>query len=630
MDEEEDDEHEQSKFRIGLAVASGILLGAGLITFLIGVPADLRQALFAVSLVLVAAPVLYDALKRIRENPFNEDLLMGVAGIGAAAIGVWGEGAAVLLLYNIAERVEDYTVDRVRNIAKRVAGLLPKRALIKRNGRIEEIPIEDLRPGDITVVKAGWRVPVDGRIVAGRSNLDQSVITGESIPIEKSPGDMVLSGSLSLDGSLEVLVEKPYKESTVSRIVEMVTEAHERKAGIERFIDRFAGYYIPSMILVSAGIALVPPLILGQPFQTWLYRALIVLVIACPSALVISTPVTVLMGLTRAMWSGILIKGGRYLEELASVKTVIFDKTGTLTQGRLKVSKVVPLNGFSEDEVLRLAAVAESGSSHPIAKAILERAGHRKNEGSADGIRIVDVAGKGIKVVLSGRGTLLVGKPSFLKETGVAIDEFTKPIPSSGTMVAVALDGKMISVICIKDEIRLEAKDVVKQLHSMEKKVIMLTGDNPTTAQEISTAIGIDEYYSELLPEDKVRIAGELKRKYGNTAMVGDGINDAPALAASNVGIAVGTAGNDIAIEAADVALMGSDLKAVPYLLKLGRKASTKIRINIALALSLKALMIILGAAGVIPLWFAVIGDDGLTLLVIANALPLLRFRPRP
>ena len=624
---EEEVEREQSKVRIGLALVSGSLLSVGLVAFLTGVPAELRQGLFGVSLVLVAAPVLHNALQRVRENPFNEDLLMGTVGIGAAAIGAWGEGAAVLLLYNIAERVEDYTVDRVRNIAKHVAGLLPKRALIKKDGRIEEIPIEDLSRGDIVVVKAGWRIPVDGRIAAGRSSVDQSVITGESIPIEKSPGERVLSGSLSLDGSLEVVVERPYKESTVNRIVEMVTEAHERKAKIERLIDRVSGYYIPSMILVSVSIALIPPFVLGQPFQTWLYRALIVLVIACPSALVISTPVTVLMGLTRAMRSGILIKGGRYLEELSSVKTIIFDKTGTLTQGKLRVSKVVSLDGFTEDEVLRLAAMAESRSSHPIAHAIMERAGYGKNE-YPDGMQMVDVAGKGIKAIISGRGTLLVGRTSFLKESGVEINEVvSRSMPPGGTTMAVALEGKMIGVIYVEDEIRLNAKDVVKQLRSMGKKTIMMTGDNEITAQKVSTEIGIDEYYADLLPEDKVRLAGELKRKYGNTAMVGDGINDAPALTATNVGIAVGTAGNDIAIEAADVALMGSDLKAVPYLLRLGRKASTRIKFNIALALAVKALMIVLGAVGLIPLWFAVIGDDGLTLLIIANALPLLRFR---
>jgi len=327
------------------------------------------------------------------------------------------------------------------------------------------------------------------------------------------------------------------------------------------------------------------------------------------------------------MRSGILIKGGRYLEELSSVKTIIFDKTGTLTQGKLRVSKVVSLDGFTEDEVLRLAAMAESRSSHPIAHAIMERAGYGKNE-YPDGMQMVDVAGKGIKAIVSGRGTLLVGRTSFLKESGVEINEVvSRSMPPGGTTMAVALEGKMIGVICVEDEIRLNAKDVVKQLRSMGKKTIMMTGDNEITAQKVSTEIGIDEYYADLLPEDKVRLAGELKRKYGNTAMVGDGINDAPALTATNVGIAVGTAGNDIAIEAADVALMGSDLKAVPYLLRLGRKASTRIKFNIALALAVKALMIVLGAVGLIPLWFAVIGDDGLTLLIIANALPLLRFR---
>ncbi|MCL4436385.1 MAG: cation-translocating P-type ATPase [Thaumarchaeota archaeon] len=649
MDEEEaEHEGEGGRLRLWLAVISGILLSVGLLlSFLSDVPINLREGLFGLSLTLVAAPVLYDAIRRFREQPFNEDLLMGIAGIGAAAIGVWAEGAAVLLLYNIAERVEDYTVDRVRNIAKKVAGMLPKRALLRRkDGRLEEVPVESLSPGDVIIVKAGWRVPVDGKILAGRSNMDQAIITGESIPVEKVAGDRVFSGSLSVDGSIEVLVEKPYRESTVSRIVEMVTQAHERKAQIERFIDRFSRYYTPTMILLSAGVALLPPLALpGQSFDTWLYRALIVLVIACPSALVISTPVTVLMGLTRAMWSGILVKGGRYLEELAKVKTIIFDKTGTLTEGRLKVSRIIPLNGFSEDEVLRLAAIAESKSSHPIANAILERAGHihgGDGEVSEAAAQFTDIAGKGLRVVLGGGSTLLVGKISFLKDAGVEVDDdkrsggwggedgdqmFLQSVPASGTTVGVAVEGRMAGIIHIEDQIRSEAKDTLRMLHSMGVRSVMLTGDNLATAKEVSAAISVGEYYADLLPEDKVRLAEQLRGRYGSVAMVGDGVNDAPALAASNVGIAMGTAGNDVAIEAADAALMGSNLKSIPYLLKLGRKVSSKIRINIALALTLKALMIILGAAGLIPLWFAVIGDDGLTLLVIANALPLLRLR---
>ncbi|MCS7117346.1 MAG: cation-translocating P-type ATPase [Thaumarchaeota archaeon] len=622
------EKHEGGRLRLWLAVVSGVLLGAGLLGSLVNVPSEVREGLFGASLTLVAAPVVYDAIRRLREQPFNEDLLMAIAAIGAAAIGTWEEGAAVLLLYNAAERIEDLTVDRVRNLAKRMAGLLPKRALLKKDGGEEEVSVESLNVGDVVIVKSGWRVPVDGRIVAGRSSIDQSIVTGESIPVEKSVGDRVLSGSLSIGGSIEVLVEKPYSESTVSRIVEMVLEAQERKARVERFIERFSRYYTPAMILLSSGIAMIPPLVFGQPYATWLYRALIVLVIACPSALVISTPVTVLMGLTRAMWSGILVKGGRYLEELAGVRAVVFDKTGTLTEGRLKVSRVIPLNGYREEDVLRLAAMAESRSSHPIANAIVERAGHVQR-GTVEVTQFVDVPGKGLKVTLSDGSVVLVGKHSFLVEEGVdaggqMVSQF---LPSGVATVAVAVNGKIAGLIHVEDQVRSEARGVVKELHSQGIKSVMLTGDNPSTAREVSAELGIDEYYADLLPEDKVRLVDELRARYGSVAMVGDGVNDAPALAASNVGIAIGTAGNDVAIEAADVALMGSNLRSIPYLIKLGRKVSSKVRVNIALALSLKAIMIALGAVGLIPLWFAVIGDDGLTLLVIANALPLLRFR---
>lgn len=618
------------RWGLWLVVTSGILLGIGLFSLFTGTLAGLTKDLFVISLVLLTAPVLYDAARRFREYPFNEDLLMGIVGISAAAIGAWAEGAAVLLLYNIAQRVEDYTVDRVRHITERVAGLIPKRALLKRDGKTAEVPVETLRPGDLVVVKAGWRVPVDGRIVTGRSSVDQSAVTGESIPVEKSVGDAVFSGSLSVDGGLEVLIEKPYKESLVNRIVKMVTEAQEKKAKIERFIDRFSRYYTPSMIVTAGSLALIPPIALGQPPSTWVYRALIVLVIACPSALVISTPVTVLIGLTRAMWSGMLVKGGKYLEELAKVRVAIFDKTGTLTKGELKVSKVIAFNGFSEDEVLRLAALAESKSSHPIAKAILETARSFHDDLLSSGmVELTEIPGKGLKATMSSGSVVHVGRVSYLKEAGVDIGDeaLLRSIPSSGTTVAVAMGKRTVGLVHVDDQIRSDAKDAVNELRSMGVRVVMLTGDNSATGREVSRVLGIDECYPELLPEDKVRTAGELKGKYGETAMVGDGINDAPVLAASSVGIAMGTAGNDIALEAADVALMESNLKAVPYLLKLGRKVSSKIRFNIALAMGAKALMIILGALGLIPLWFAVVGDDGLTLLIIANALPLLKFK---
>jgi Cd2+/Zn2+-exporting ATPase len=381
------------------------------------------------------------------------------------------------------------------------------------------------------------------------------------------------------------------------------------------------------MIGLAVAVAALPPLILAEAFSVWIYRGLIVLIIACPSALVISTPVTVLLGLTRAMWNGILVKGGMYLEEISRVRVVAFDKTGTLTLGKLQVSKVWGMNGHEENEVLRLAAIAESRTAHPIGAAIVEEAKRRGIETVAE-VEIIDHAGQGINAVLTRSSSVLVGKPSFLAENGIAVSGSLPELSEEGTFVAVASNGRQIGIIVVVDQLRAEAKAAVAELRKIGvEKVTMLTGDTESVAKKIAAEAGVTDYYAQLLPQDKVKIAGKLRQDYGAIAMVGDGINDAPVLAASSVGIALGTAGNDIAIEAADVALMGSDLGAVPYLIRLGRKVVWKLKTNIAIALTLKFLMIGLGSLGLVPLWFAVIGDDGVTLLVIANALPLLRFR---
>lgn len=344
--------------RLWLAVVGGLILAFGLMLQWLDLGGIAEHVLAGVALVIVAAPVAYEAVKQFRGNPFNTEVLMLTAATGAFAIGVFEEGAAVLILYNFAEAIEDYTVDKVRRITRRMAALLPQRAMVKRNGGLSEVPVEDLKVRETILVKPGWRIPVDGRIVVGSSNVDQSAVTGEAMPVEKSSGDTVLSGTLNLDGSLEVVVEKPFKDSTISRIINLVVEARERKARVERFIDRFSRFYTPSMIALAALIALTPPLVLDQPLGVWVYRALIVIVIACPSALVISTPVTMLMGLTRAMWSSVLVKGGIYLEEVSKVKAVAFDKTGTLTKGRLQVAQIAPTNGFRKEDVLQLAALA--------------------------------------------------------------------------------------------------------------------------------------------------------------------------------------------------------------------------------------------------------------------------------
>ena len=609
--------------------AGAALLASGIALQLLGVEILLSRILSGTALLVLLLPVAREAVIGFRKNPFNENVLMGTAAVVAAIIGVWPEGAAVLLVYNVAEHVEDYTVDRVRRIAERTASLLPRRALRLREGQEEDVPVEEIRPGDLLLVKSGWRVPVDGLVVRGRSSLDQSVVTGESVPVEKGPGDIVLSGTLNQEGVLEVRATKPFRESTVARIVDLVTEAREGKARIERFIDRFSRIYTPSMIGVAAAIALVPPLALGEPLSLWAYRALIALIIACPSALLISTPVITLIGLTRAMWSGALVKGGKYLEELARVRVVAFDKTGTLTYGRPKVVAVEPFNGHAEGEVLGLAATVEAGSSHPLAAAI-------KAEAKSQGIDPVsaagatEVAGLGVQARVGGK-TVLVGGTGLCRESGVDLGCLPPEGPRPGSVVLVAVDGELAGRIVLEDRVRDDARQAVEDLKGVGiEQVVMLTGDNEQAALPVARQLDVDEYRAGLMPEEKVELVRRLQEEWGSVAMVGDGVNDAPVMAASGVGIAMGTAGNDIALEAADVALMTSDLRTVPYLVLLGRKVARRLRAAIGAALGVKFLLIVLGALGWIPLWVAILGDDGLTLAIVGFALPLLGFARKP
>lgn len=408
--EEEEEEKERSRL---YAVAIGApLLVIGLILAWLDIGKGREEILYGLALAVASLPVLRDAAKRFRANPFNVDVLMGTAAIGAALIKSWAEGAAVILLYNLAEVIEDYTIDRVRKTAKKLAELLPKRVLVKKGADLVEVPVEELKSGDVVVVKPGWRIPIDGVVVSGRSSVDQSSITGESLPVKKYPGGEVLSGTLNLEGSLEVRVEKPFYDSTTSRIIKLVMEAQEGKANIEKFVDKFSRYYTPAMLGLAVVVALVPPLAFGEAFSTWFYRALIVLIIACPSAFLISTPVTVLIGLTRAMWSGVLVKGGMYLEEISRVKAVAFDKTGTFTIGKPEVVEIAPAKGYKKEEVLRLAATAEAKSAHPIAQAIVREAKSAGINITGDA-EIRDIAGKGVVARFEGR-EVIAGKPSFL------------------------------------------------------------------------------------------------------------------------------------------------------------------------------------------------------------------------
>lgn len=574
-----------------------------------------------IALAISAIPATIAFLKEIR-RPMNIDLLMLVASIGAAAIGAYEEGAAVLVVYNIAEFLEDLTVERVKGLTKSIAKLLPTKVLLKRNGRLIEVDVKELKPGDLIVVKPGQRVPVDGVIVSGETEVDRSAVTGESIPVVKREGDKILSGVLNIISPIEVMVEKKVEDSMVGRIVKLVTEAKERKARFERLVSRFARFYTPIVLLIAFLVALIPPLIFSEPVMQWIYRALVVLVIACPSAFIISTPVTVLIGMAKAMKTGALIKGGRYFEELARVVVAAFDKTGTITTGKMRVAEVRAFNGFEEDEVLRLAAMANSRISHPISDAI-------RVEAELRGLKIENygkvnyVKGKGVIMVDGTR--VIVGRPSFLEELGVNVPRTRY----ERTTVMVSVANKVVGLILLEDKSRVEAKKVVEQLKKMGKKVVLVSGDSKGAVERVAKELGFDEFYAELLPEEKVEVAKKLRERYGALSFVGDGVNDGPVLAVSNVGIAVATGGNDVAIEAADVALIGERIDLVPWLLGLGKKVVEKLKLNIFLALAFKAIMISLGIMGMIPLWIAVLGDDGITILLISNSLSLLRFNSK-
>jgi len=611
--------------KIVLSIGSFALLLA-LIIKLFDISEILSNVLSAISLLVVGIPIFKKAFKRIRANPFNTDILMSVAAIGSLLIGSYAEGAAVLLLYTLAELLESYTTDRVRNTTKKLATLLPKRAEVKVGSEITETNVEDLRVGDTIVVKPGWRIPIDGTVSLGSSSIDQASVTGESVPVEKSIGDTVLSGTLNLDSTIEVLVTKAFTDSTTSKIIELVMNAQSNKANIEKFVDRFSRYYTPVMLIAALSMATISPLFFGGQWDEWLYKALIVLVIACPSAFLISTPVTILISLTAAMRSGVLVKGGAYIEELARIKVVMFDKTGTLTVGKPKVVQIETFGNFSESDVLKFAAAVEASSTHPLAVAIEDYAAEQKT--LVVPAKIEEVSGKGVFGRVEDR-QIIAGKLAYIKEQGVDLSELSGKIQST-TQVVIAIDNMLAGIFHFSDILRPEAAQAISELKKGGiSHIAMLSGDNKAVAEKIANELGVTDVYAELLPQDKERVAQEIRQKFGAVAMVGDGINDAPVLASSDVGMAMSTAENDIALEAADVALMGGNLIGVPYILRHGRKTVRKLRTNLALALGLKIVMILGGAIGIVPLWVAVLADDGATIVVIMSALPLLFHRTK-
>lgn len=579
----------------------------------------------------------------IYERRIDIELLMSIAAIVAALMGQVGEAAMLVFLYSISEAVEGYTEEKTRSAVKALMDLAPKTALVKRNGRTQEIPVEELVVGDIFLIKPGQSVPTDGVVVDGRSSINQAPVTGESVPVEKQPGDTLFAGSINGQGALEAEATKIFADNTISRIIQMVEEAQERKGQSQRFIEKFGDRYSPAVLLIGLLIAIMPPLLLGQDWAEWITRATVFIVAAAPCALVISIPITLVATLGTGARQGVLIKGGVYVEKLATVQVVALDKTGTITRGEPQVTAVIsnrlsvtgdPLSVTVDripntDHLLSIAAGLESRSEHPLARAVVQYA-------EAQGIAPAQVsdfqalAGAGAQAQWQGR-TVYIGSPALFREQlGLSLAELEGEIErlqeEGKTAVLMGDDTAVYGLIAIQDTIRENAREAIAQLHQLGiQKVVMLTGDNERTAQAIAQEAGIDVYFANLKPEDKVSKVQELTHEYGNVVMVGDGVNDAPALAEATVGVAMGAAGTDVALETADVALMADDLEKLVYALQLSHRSRKVVRQNIILAIFVISTLSLGAVAGLFTLPLAVLGHEISEFVVIGNGLRLLR-----
>lgn len=610
-----DDEDEDSDVRV-MAVriaVSAVVFAAGLI---------FRESAYALWIFLAAyfiigLDVLITAGKNIiRGRAFDECFLMAIASLGAFCIGEYPEGVAVMILYQLGETLQDCAVRRSRKSVSSLMDIRPDIASVKRGDDVEQVPPEMVQTGEIIVVRAGEKIPLDGVIVSGSTTADTSALTGESVPAQLSEGDEVMSGCVNLSGLIEVRVTKPFGESTVTKILEMVENASAKKARTEQFITRFARWYTPCVVIAALLLAIVPTIVSGYD-QRYIYSALSFLVVSCPCALVISVPLSFFGGIGGASARGILIKGGVTMEQLADCGTVVFDKTGTLTDGTFDITEIIPVK-CSEDELLRLAAAAEQASNHPAAAAVMRRFG-----GTPEKAEITELAGRGVKAVVGGR-TILAGNKKLMDENGVAD---IPAVEAAGTLIFVAENGVYKGVAVISDKIKADAEKTVSELKKAGIRTVMLTGDRKSAADVTAKKLGLDEWHAELLPDGKVKavedIIGKnsLKKKKNKTVFVGDGINDAPVLMRADAGVAMGGIGSDAAIEAADAVIMTDEPSKLIEAIRISKKTKGIAVQNIAFSLAVKAAVLILSALGLTTMWAAVFADVGVCLIAVANAL---------
>ena len=628
-----------------LALVGGGLILIGFLLRLLGIPEIWTNPLQIVALALAGYPIARSAINNLIINRgFSINFLMTAAAIGAVIIGEIPEAASLIFLFVIAEALEGYTADRARGSLRDLAALAPAQALLMgADGSERIVPVELLKMGDRILVKAGGRIPMDGKILSGSSGINQAPITGESMPVEKTTGDEVFAGTVNGSGTLEIEVTHLVQDNTLARIIHLVEEAQSVRAPAQRFIDQFAKYYTPAMMALALLVAVLPPLLMGEPFlnladgtRGWLYRGLAMLVIGCPCALVISTPVTIVSAITAAARRGVLIKGGVHLEALQRIRAVAFDKTGTLTLGQPVVAQARSMTCDCDDtcaecdDLLALAASIERRSSHPLAQAVVNAAEKRGlAERYPPAEMVVAIAGRGLQGEVNGK-TATIGNHHLFDESHPHSDQLCEWVDSAealGQTTMLVCDGdKVRGYLAVADELRPESREVIADLKALGKDVAMLTGDNPRAANSVSQVLGVDNVQAGLLPEGKVEAVKQLRSQVGEVVMVGDGINDAPALAAATVGIAMGGASSAQAMETADVVLMASDLRQLPYAFRLSGFTRSIMVQNIAFSLVTKAIFILLALAGLTTMWMAVLADMGVSLLVTFNGMRPLRF----
>ncbi|MDR2624651.1 MAG: cation-translocating P-type ATPase [Methanobrevibacter sp.] len=577
--------------------------------------------IFLIIVIFVGFNIVVSGFKSLLKGDLQIEFLMTIATTGAFLIGEGLEGASLVLLFSLAEYTEDFALDKSKKSLSELVNLNPDMATVKKDGQEIEVKVEDLNVGDAVIVKPGDKIPIDGIVLDGTTSVNQASITGESLAVNKMIGDEVYGSTINEEGYIEIKVTKTFKNTIFSKIIDLIKESGEKKAEVDIFINRFARYYTPTIVSIAILITVLPPIFFHQDLIDWFKRSLVLLVISCPCALIISTPVSIVSAITSGTKNGIIIKGGKYVEELSRIKAVLFDKTGTLTEGKLNILNMISAGEYSEDEIAKIACSIEAKSKHPIAKAFQEY-GESRNVEALNVDDFQSIAGKGLKAVINGKSYYLGKKELFDYNDDLknVIDSLLDANQGK-TSVILGDESEIIGLITLNDKIRDDGKETIKYIKDSNVNTIMLTGDNESAAELVANQLSLDKYYFNLLPEDKLNILEDLSEKYHDIAMVGDGVNDAPSLARANVGIAMGMGGADVAIETADIVLMQDNISKVSFLLRLAKKTMNIVKQNVVISITMKATLIILGVLGYVTLLEAIIiGDIGVTLIVVGNA----------